>query len=877
VCAQTAPPRDGIQELLRQVQVAAQAGNGEGYLQLLASSADQKRAADFARTEILLGATRTVIQERDRTDLGGARPESRFRVLVDVFTEFGDRARVATWRLDVEQSDGDWRIADETRLTAVENLFRLSLSTNRQFDAHGLTISAEDLDVSLDSGSAFIVDTAVGVTGLVLLGRGDMRFHPRPDTEKGQMRIFCGQNALVTRFDAAFFRLNPFDFDRLVASGKLTARTVDPREFRKADEVFRDDAPKSYHLGLGDLSPEAWSLLPPVEDLVAEIHTRRFGTLTYARSQSEPEDITLFDRKQHKNIALYASTEKLERRGPFFNEDDLSDYDVLDYNIDVAVSPDRQWIDGVTRVLMRVKAPAVNTVTLRLADPLVVRSIVSDRFGRLFGFRVKNTGAIAINFPAALARDTLTTLTIVYAGRLESQSADRETVAVGRASPMGADTQDAPSDAPMGAEPSYLYSNRSAWYPQSTVTDYATATIKISLPTAYDCVASGELEPGWPQVIGSKDDQSERKVYWFSASQPLRYFAFIVSRFVVSDALTVVFPPSQTEGRDRSPGVYYDTLRIAVDANPRQTKAGRALIEQAADIAAFYRSLIGDSPFPTFTIALVESDLPGGHSPGYFAALNQPLPNTSLVWRNDPTAFEKYPDFFLAHEFAHQWWGQTVGWRNYHEQWLSEGFAQYFAALYAQHERGDDVFDAVLKRMRKSALEDSEQGPVYLGYRLGQIQSDSRIFRALVYNKGAIVLHMLRRLMGDEAFFGGLRRFYASSRFRKVGTDDFRRAMEAEAHRPLDRFFDRWVYGSTIPRIKLGFAGTDGGVAIHLEQMGDLFDVPVTVSIDYGEKKHRDVVVPLTERRADINVPLDGALRNVDITVDDGALLTIAK
>ena len=168
-------------------------------------------------------------------------------------------------------------------------------------------------------------------------------------------------------------------------------------------------------------------------------------------------------------------------------------------------------------------------------------------------------------------------------------------------------------------------------------------------------------------------------------------------------------------------------------------------------IALFYHSLIGDVPYSSFTIALVESDLPGGHSPGYFAALNQPLPTSQLVWRNDPAAFSSFPDFFLAHELAHQWWGQAIGWRNYHEQWLSEGFAQYFAALYAQKQKGDDVFASVLRQLRKWGMDNSDQGPVYLGYRLGHVRDQSRIFRALVYNKGAAVLHMLRRLVGDAS------------------------------------------------------------------------------------------------------------------------------
>ena len=78
------------------------------------------------------------------------------------------------------------------------------------------------------------------------------------------------------------------------------------------------------------------------------------------------------------------------------------------------------------------------------------------------------------------------------------------------------------------------------------------------------------------------------------------------------------------------------TVSRAVAARPAQVQGGRALAIRPADIALFYQSIIGDSPYPSFTVAVVESDLPGGHSPGYFAVLNQPLPSSGLVWRNDP-------------------------------------------------------------------------------------------------------------------------------------------------------------------------------------------------------------------------------------------------
>jgi aminopeptidase N len=320
----------------------------------------------------------------------------------------------------------------------------------------------------------------------------------------------------------------------------------------------------------------------------------------------------------------------------------------------------------------------------------------------------------------------------------------------------------------------------------------------------------------------------------------------------------------------------YRSLNLSVEANPRQVSRGHDLAERAADIATFYQSLVGDSPYSSFTIALVESDLPGGHSPAYFAALNQPLPTTQLSWRNDPASFNNFPEFFLAHEMAHQWWGQAVGWQNYHEQWISEGFAQYFAALYAQHARGDDAFANVIRQMRRWAIEQSEQGPVSLGYRLGHIRGESRVFRALVYNKGGAVLHMLRRLVGDEAFFSGLRAFYRTMRFKKAGTEDFRAAMEAASGRSLERFFERWIYGSTLPRLTFNHRIDGSDVVLHFEQVGPLFDVPVTVVLNYGDRKST-IVVPVGDRVVEQRVPLAGTLRSVDISKDDGTLAEINR
>ena len=187
------------------------------------------------------------------------------------------------------------------------------------------------------------------------------------------------------------------------------------------------------------------------------------------------------------------------------------------------------------------------------------------------------------------------------------------------------------------------------------------------------------------------------------------------------------------------------------------------------------------------------------------------------------------------------------------------------------------MFASVLRQLRKWGMDNSDQGPVYLGYRLGHIRDESRVFRALVYNKGAAVLHMLRRLVGDEAFFRGLRRFY-----RDVAVPQGRHRGPARGdgggdRRSLERFFERWIYGSTLPKLKVGYRieGTD--VVLQVEQIGEVFDVPVTVTLQYADRKPVEVLVPVTDRIGRAARPARRRLRGIDVSKDDGTMAEIVK
>jgi hypothetical protein len=521
---------------------------------------------------------------------------------------------------------------------------------------------------------------------------------------------------------------------------------------------------------------------------------------------------------------------------------------------------------------VRVQADAVATLTLRLAESLVVSSVTSVEFGRLLFFRIRNDESLIVNLPVSAQRGTMMTLLVSYSGRIPSQTLDRETVAL--------EAQDDDAESMISTEPNFLLSSRSAWYPQNVITDYARARIRVTVPDGYECVGSGQLTPGdvsLRDVLVALGGRS----YVFNANEPVRYFAIVASKLtrvseVTIDARDPKISTSATFRSDGRPGVRmrrYDQITVVVEANPRQLNRGREVAPTAADIMRFFGTLIDDTPYESLTVTMLEHELPGGHSPAYFAIINNAAPFSKLYWGNDPAAFAGVPEYFLAHEIAHQWWGQAVGWKNYHEQWLSEGFAQYFAALYAQRAHGDASFNAMLRQFRRWSLSESEEGPIDLGYRLGLIRGQGRIFRALVYNKGASVLHMLRRLLGDEAFFNGLRRFYAEQKFRKAGTDDFERAMEEASGRSLTRFFARWIHGAALPVLRYSSTIRSGEVTIRFDQDSQtIFDVPVTVTLQYTDGHTQDVVVAVTEAHVEQRIPTTGIVRDVQINRDSAAL-----
>jgi hypothetical protein len=288
-------------------------------------------------TLLMPGAVKTTVRLRDRSPMEGAPPGDGYSLVAEFFIETAGRARIVT--AGMVGAEG---------LSFVEGLYKLRID-KRPLAARNLEITAEDLVLQLSEGTVYRVECDDGVTGLLLLGRGVMTFSPTSAPERGQLRLFSGNDMLSSPFESAFVRISPSDYSQRVSISSLTEAAADSRQLRRAEEVFAQHAAKSYNVDLQDLSSDDWFLLPPTGDFLAEIDTRRFDTLTYTLTAEQAEDISVFRRKDRLTLALYASVGKLAARGRFYSDDALRDYDVLDYNIDASIDPERRTLRGRAR------------------------------------------------------------------------------------------------------------------------------------------------------------------------------------------------------------------------------------------------------------------------------------------------------------------------------------------------------------------------------------------------------------------------------------------------------------------------------------------------------------------------------------------------
>jgi aminopeptidase N len=202
----------------------------------------------------------------------------------------------------------------------------------------------------------------------------------------------------------------------------------------------------------------------------------------------------------------------------------------------------------------------------------------------------------------------------------------------------------------------------------------------------------------------------------------------------------------------------------------------------------------------------------------------------------------------IAHEIAHQWFGDSVTESTWSDLWLSEGFATYFAGLFLQRYESEEAFQRYMQNAAATAFEYEKQKRIPIFDR--DTEDLFKLLNGNNYQKGAWVLHMLRTRLGDEAFFRGIRSYYKAHAGATASTEDLRAALEKSSGSDLRAFFARWVYDSGHPQYELTWQWSgrrELRLVLKQLQVGNVFldDVPVTIRTASGA---RDVVLKPTDK-----------------------------
>ncbi len=213
-------------------------------------------------------------------------------------------------------------------------------------------------------------------------------------------------------------------------------------------------------------------------------------------------------------------------------------------------------------------------------------------------------------------------------------------------------------------------------------------------------------------------------------------------------------------------------------------------------------------------------------------------------------------DGLVAHELAHQWFGDYVTCKNWSHLWLNEGFASFMDPMWTEHHLGTDEYDYdILRSMRRGIKGGKKRAVVDRRYKEPRDMFDSR-----AYPKGASILHMLRRRVGDEMFWASVKHYLTTNAHQPVETPDLRRSFEHVTGRSLERFFYDWTERPGAPSLSVGYKWLEeeklAEVSVKQTQEVDAFHVPLEIEFRFDEGDPITVRRELTEKNHRYLFPL---------------------
>lgn len=361
--------------------------------------------------------------------------------------------------------------------------------------------------------------------------------------------------------------------------------------------------------------------------------------------------------------------------------------------------------------------------------------------------------------------------------------------------------------------------------------DKATVSFKITVPEKYQAVANGTL------LEESDLPENKRLYHWKSEAQiPTKVMVIGVAEFAVQYLAPL-------HGIPVSSWVY-----------PQDREAGFHDYALAEKVLDFFVENVG--PYPYKKLANVQSKTRFGG-----------MENASNIFYSENSVDGKgSAESLIAHEIAHQWFGNSASESNWQHIWLSEGFATYMTALYLEDTYGVEALQKSMEENRQTVL--SHAPPTGVVPDPSQVADLMFLLNANSYQKGGWVLHMLRQEVGTEKFWQIVRTYYTKYAEKNASSQDFQEVAEKISGKNLEAFFQQWLYRPYHPELTWTYsydqASQNLTIMLTQSHQGEVFDLPLYFDIMAGgnsiihftrmEKREHSFTIPLKVAPSAVNI-----------------------
>ena len=723
----------------------------------------------------------------------------------------------------------------------------VGLDKLRVFRLRDVSIDRGAFHITLNDGLiAFTENVANHVTGAFFEGDGEILLSPPNKYERASMALFTGEAILEERFVTAYFRFNDDTFaemrpsldpvenaEAFLSQWNETARSLAEGDALRLLMTFSRFLPIEGQSE--NTSPAASSVNDEDRFLHARLQGLRLGTFDIYFDADAPEQIWAGQLKTVEGASYYdvwtsfSSTEAnrgTEAVNATVGEGGKADsFAISHYTIRTKVRPPTE-IDAEAVMQMEVRQADQRAILFELSRSLRITEVEADGHPVEFihnpeieGTQLARQGndLVAVVFPKPLRAGQRLELRFVYGGAVLAEA---------------------------GAGLLYVGA-RGTWYPNRGLA-MSNFDLEFRYPAGWTLVATGERTDKSGSPVGGDLAPGEQVSRWVS-QRPIPLAGFDLGKYerVVAKAgdvsvetyatsgmergfpkppLEGVLPPAVIRGVPRHP-----TLTI-VPLPPSPAKNAQLVASTAAHAIEFFSRRYGPYPYADLKVA----QMPGGVSQGWPGLIF--LSSTSFLTTEEKSDLHMTPvektliSQVIAHETAHQWWGDLVLWSGYRDQWLVEALANYSSMMILESENPAH-FRAAMEKYRDDLLQKNkagarlmEDGPVTLGTRLSCSQFADG-YEAISYGRGTWLFHMLRSMMRDAERTGGTRnasqvdepfvrvlrhireryegRAITTRELLQAFADELPPSLRYEHHKSLDWFYESWVNGTAIPRFEL--------------------------------------------------------------------------